>query len=86
MIRKQIYVEKRQQALLRRAAQSRGVSEAEVIRQAIDRQVQVGIESPLLDPEAWSKARRFMAALQRRKPAVKHVRQWKRDDAYGRRR
>ena len=38
MLRKQIYIEKRQQALLKRLAKKRGVSEAEIIRQAIDRE------------------------------------------------
>jgi len=35
MMRKQIYIQKRQQARLRRLARARGVSEAEVIRQSI---------------------------------------------------
>ncbi len=36
MLRKQIYIEKRQRALLKRLAKKCGVSEAEIIRQAID--------------------------------------------------
>ncbi len=36
MIRKQIYIEPEQEAQLKRVAQQLGVSEAEVIRQAID--------------------------------------------------
>jgi hypothetical protein len=39
MVRKQIYIRKRQEALLRRLAQARGLSEAEIIRQAIDREI-----------------------------------------------
>ena len=38
MVRKQIYISERQLALLRRLAVVRGVSEAEVVRQAIDRE------------------------------------------------
>jgi hypothetical protein len=39
MVRKQIYIEKRQDALLKRQAKLRGVSAAELIREAIDRQI-----------------------------------------------
>ena len=38
MVRKQIYISERQLALLRRLAAVRGVSEAEVVRQAIERE------------------------------------------------
>ena len=38
MVRKQIYITKRQDALLKRLAKQRGVSEAEVIRQALERE------------------------------------------------
>ena len=36
MVRKQIYLPRRQNQLLKRLAKQRGVSEAEVIRQALD--------------------------------------------------
>ncbi len=39
MVRKQIYIRKHQEALLKRLAQARGLSEAEIIRQAIEREV-----------------------------------------------
>lgn len=39
MVRKQIYIHERHQLLLERLAQARGVSQAEVIRQAIEREV-----------------------------------------------
>jgi len=40
MVRKQIYILKRQDALLKRLAKQRGISEAEVIRQALEREVE----------------------------------------------
>src|SRR5262249_23136139 len=40
-VRKQIYLEKRQNQLLKRLAEARGVSEAEVIRTAINREAAV---------------------------------------------
>ena len=53
MIRKQVYIHKRQQVLLKRLARRRGVSEAEFIRQAIDQQVQSAANRPLPpDPQA----------------------------------
>ena len=48
MVRNQIYLEERQEARLKRVARGRGISEAEVIRQAIDRQViRAGVQSRL---------------------------------------
>ena len=38
MVRKQIYIRRRQQNLLRQLARQRGMSEAEIIRRAIDRE------------------------------------------------
>jgi len=37
MVRKQIYLSKRQEQLLKRLSRSRGISEAEIIRNAIDK-------------------------------------------------
>ena len=39
MVRKQFYILKHQDVMLKRIAEARGVSEAEIIRQAIDREV-----------------------------------------------
>ena len=41
MVRKQIYLLKRQNQLLKRLAKQRGVSEAEVIRQALEREAEL---------------------------------------------
>jgi hypothetical protein len=40
MVRKQIYLRRQQNLLLKRLAKERGVSEAEVIRQALEREAQ----------------------------------------------
>jgi hypothetical protein len=81
MMRKQIYIQKRQQALLRRLARARGVSEAELIRQAIDRETSAGSAPAHTDASALDEIVRF--ALARRKQGVvgKSYR-WKRTDAY----
>jgi hypothetical protein len=82
MIRKQIYLEKRQQSLLKRLAKARKISEAEVIRRAIEREAVLGVAlSPSLDPTALTEIIRF--ALNRRQLDVTgEPYQWKRDDAY----
>jgi hypothetical protein len=43
MVRKQIYIPRRQDALLKKLAKQRGVSEAEVIRQALEREVEIAV-------------------------------------------
>jgi hypothetical protein len=39
MVRKQIYIKKRQNELLKRLSREQGLSEAEIIRQAIEREL-----------------------------------------------
>ena len=84
MIRKQVYIEARQEAMLKRLARAQGVSEAEWIRRAIDRQVSAGQALP---PEsaAWEDAHRFMLELRVRGPVADHVRTWRRDELYEKR-
>ena len=59
MVRKQIYIPKRQDALLKQLAQERGVSEAQVIRQALEHEVEL---SALVDLER-EKAQESMIAF-----------------------
>jgi hypothetical protein len=81
MIRKQVYIPRRQQVLLKRLARARGVSEAEIIRQAIEQQTS-NQPSTALDHRAWDEALQFMLALRARGPLNDQLRQWKREDAY----
>ena len=48
MVRKQFYIQKRQDALLKRLSQARGLSEAEIIRQAIEREAAGTPAQPVL--------------------------------------
>ena len=82
MVRKQIYIQRRQQEILRRLARTLGVSEAELIRQALDHQVSAGSRSAQPDPDAWKKAHRFMLARHARGPLRGRARTWTRDDLY----
>ena len=82
MVRKQIYIEPRQDALLKRLAEDQGVSEAELIRQAIDRGVGRGEGQPRPDGQAWEEAYRLMQALHARGPLAERERTWVREDLY----
>jgi len=82
MVRKQVYIEERQERQLKRRARELGVSEAALIRQGIDR-----IGSTSLLPgrgEAWRAAKSFIR--QRMKMRVTQTgRAWKREELYGQR-
>lgn len=82
MVRKQIYIQKRQQAILKRLARLRGLSEAAIIRQAIEREVEAGAvkslpgdASTLQDFIKFARSRRTASSAETR-------RTWKRDDLY----
>lgn len=83
MIRKQIYIGKRQEALLKRLAKARQVSEAEIIRQALDREAAAPVSRHLPGNrqvlDALLKSAR--ARRQFKQPDVAPYR-WKREDAY----
>ncbi|MGB8647229.1 MAG: CopG family transcriptional regulator [Anaerolineae bacterium] len=83
MVRKQIYIPRQQEARLKRLAKARGVSEAEIIRQALDRQLSGGASQPFQpDPKAWEEARQFMRELVAQGPLPNRRRQWTRDELY----
>ncbi len=82
MIRKQIYLEQRQNELIKHLAEIRGVSEAEVIRQAIDQNAQQGFQALPPDAKAWEEALAFMEGLHEQGPSGEPPYQWRREDAY----
>ena len=56
MIRKQVYIESRQETTLKQQARSLGITEAEVIRRAIDRQM-ISVRFSAKDQKAWERER-----------------------------
>jgi hypothetical protein len=82
MVRKQIYIDKRQRAQLKRAAKARGTSEAQLIRQAIDRQLAGGGAGLPHDIAAWERALALMRSLQAQGPLPNRRRSWTRDELY----
>ena len=95
MIRKQVYIEPRQEAILKRIAKEEGVTEAEVVREAIelksqasaasslDRRARSGPESAWSDRQAWREAKAFMLELAAQGP-VAGGRAWTREDLHDR--
>ncbi len=83
LVRKQIYLSKQQKDLLNRLAEVAGVSESELVRQAIERQFGSRRLSPVRrDPVAWDEALRFMRDIQARRLSAGRVRDWMREDLY----
>ena len=82
MVRKQFYIQKRQHLLLKRLSQTRGVSEAEIIRQAIEREA-TGVSSrpPLADRAAWEEILDFVET-RKAQGSEGDPYQWNRQDAY----
>ena len=71
MVRKQIYIQKQQQILLKNLSKLRGTSEAEAIRKALDHELQGGAGKPHIDPQAWEQAYNFMVALHMQGPLIR---------------
>ena len=81
MVRKQVYIEERQDRLLKERASQYRVTEAEVIRQAIDGTVQSAASA--MDPEAWEEIERYIAGRKRRVKPRKAPR-WSRESLHAR--
>jgi len=80
MVRKQVYIDARQERSLKRRARSLGVPEAELIRRGIDALDQ-GAATTDRDPTQWRAARAFI--LRHRRPlATGATRTWRRDELY----
>jgi len=84
MIRKQIYIGKDQDGMLKRVARSCGVSQAELIRRGIGKGIADIAELPAGDDLAWQKAMSVMKERARKKGIVGKKRAWKREDLYDR--
>jgi pyrroloquinoline quinone (PQQ) biosynthesis protein C len=82
MVRKQIYIQELHERQLRRIAESRGISQAEVVRQAIDNQTRGGEETGIVDPAAWQQAMAFMHSLQVIGVTERAPQRWQRDELY----
>jgi len=80
MVRKQIYVQSRQDTALKQQARHLGVTEAEVIRRAIDRQM-ASVRLSVRDLKAWDREKAFITKRMAKGPSPVG-RRWKREEAY----
>ena len=80
-VRKQVYIEPHQEEILKRLTRETGISEAELIRQAIDRHTRTFIPRP--DLKAWEKERIFIVHLMQQDPAPGQ-RTWQREELHER--
>jgi len=81
-VRKQIYIEREQEEMLKRWSAELGISEAEIIRQAIAGQTQ-RLRRRFRDVEAWRSEREFIESLIEQGP-LPGGRRWTRDELYER--
>lgn len=81
-VRKQIYLDPEQNAIIKAAAKKLQVSEAEIIRQAIMAQT-YRMKLPTRNSRAWNNELKFMRSLAEQ-GAVAGGRQWQREELYER--
>ena len=83
MVRKQIYLERRQVSAIQRKAKASGLNASEVIRQAIDRDLSrdsSAFSHP--DPAAWDEIEAFLVS-QADKPLEGNAYPFNREEFYG---
>ncbi len=84
MIRKQVYIEPRHERMLKRRARQRGVTEAEIIREALDGvETVAAVRRREVDEAAARKALGFMRALGASLDRTPRGRGWTRESLYG---
>lgn len=80
MIRKQMYIEPMQDTVLKKRSRMLGITEAEVIRRAIDAQI-VFMHPRVRNLEVWEREKAFIAERMASGPAS-GSRKFRREDAY----
>jgi Ribbon-helix-helix protein, copG family len=81
-IRKQIYLDRQQDEILKQTSRKLGVSEAEIIRRAIISQAS-RLSISQRNRKAWEKEYQFIQSLVKQ-GKVQGKRKWKREDLYDR--
>ena len=84
MVRKQVYIEPEQEALLKQRAHALGVSEAELIRMGIAAMGRTAMGLPG-DQRAWADELAFIRQRAQVQQAGDGQRQWTREDLYAER-
>lgn len=81
MVRKQVYIEERQERMLKKSASELGVAEAELIRRGIDQMLKGLLPAAQPDANAWAEEKRFIAQLKERTPPAK-IKRWTRAELH----
>ena len=79
MVKKQVYLEARQDRLLRRLAQASGATQSQLVREAIDSYTKSAVGS--IDLHAWKEERLFIGRLMQQ-GTVSGGRTWARDELH----
>ena len=82
MVRKQIYLPSRQNLTLKRLALERGVSEAEIIRQALERESEMRATIVRDSTAAWTGIMQFVQERKRTLAEKGKPVQWNRQELY----
>jgi hypothetical protein len=82
MVRKQIYIQKNQEARLKKVAEERGVSEAEIIRRALETELKRAGYRLAYDNEAMQRLHKAMLDQDKKPPVPQKKRDWTREDLY----
>lgn len=82
MVRKQIYIQKSQEERLKKVAEARGVSEAEIIRRALETELKRAGYRLAYDEEAWKRIQVAILTMDKLPPVPQKKRDWKREDLY----
>jgi predicted DNA-binding protein len=82
MVRKQIYLEYQQEKRLKQLSRKLGLTEAELIRQAIDNALATDVAVVSLSSEVWEQEKGFIRSLIGQGP-VSGGRRWTRQELYG---
>ncbi|HLE91193.1 MAG TPA: CopG family transcriptional regulator [Anaerolineales bacterium] len=82
MVRKQIYIQKSQEERLKKVAEARGVSEAEIIRRALENELKRAGYRRAYDNEAWKRLDAAIQEMDKLPPVPQEKRDWKREDLY----
>jgi hypothetical protein len=83
MIRKQVYIEPRQDRMLKKRSIQLGVTEAEIIRDALDHvEVRTAVRRRDVDVDAARQALAFMRSLAGRRSRAPKGRTWTRESLY----
>lgn len=82
MVRKQIYIQKSQEERLKKVAEARGVSEAEIIRRALENELRRAGYRMAYDQDAWGRLYTAMLEMDKLPAVPQKERDWKRDDLY----